>query len=219
MTRPERTPAPPRRSRLGRVLGYGLALGLAVGVSSCGSDSPDQSSPAATDGSLTTVADGGEAPPADGHVEPDYDGLPADLTGEEVCALLDDETVVDVIGAEIISTNPGTSRPDCTWMYKVEDGPVTTLQVQVMSMSDTDERLGTEALEWGLDRAPDTVDIVDWDAIEVPNGGYEFGEHTVVFAIDPVGRLFTVSIASDRGEEALVAMVEATLAALTEHHA
>ena len=168
----------------------------------------------AIEGAAEGAAPGGES----GYVEPDYAGLPADLTPEEVCNLLDAGAVAEMIGAEVISVKEGTSQPDCTWMYKLPGGPATTLHVQVMAMSQTSDRLGTEALEWGLDWALQDTEIFRVDALSVPNGAYEFGASTVVFAIDPAGRLFTLSAHSDTPESGRIAVVEAVLGALTEQH-
>ena len=152
------------------------------------------------------------------YIEPEYNGLPADLTSEEVCALIDEEAVAEMLDAEVTNVSAGSNQPDCTWMYQLPGGPATTLQMQVMSMSQTSERLGTEALEWGLSRAPQESEVTEVAALDVPNGTYEFGSSTVVFAIDPVGRVFTVAAHSETAEDGRIAVVEAVLAALSENH-
>lgn len=159
----------------------------------------------------------GEGEPED-HVEPEYDGLPTDLTSDEVCALLDEATISKHLEAEITSVTPGTMQPDCLWMYKLEGGPATNLQVQVMSMEQTEDRVGSEALEWALDRAPGDVDIVEVPTLEVPSASYEFGVSTVYFAVDPVGRLFSVSVHSDSPEAGRLALVDKVLDALSASH-
>lgn len=177
---------------------------LALVLSGCGGDAAAEDAAGA----------GGSA----AYAEPEYAGPPADLTSEEVCALLDREDVAATLEAEVISMRAGSTQPDCTWTYKLPGGPATTLQVQVMSTAQTGDRLGAEALEWALDRAPEGSEVTEVAALRVPNGSYEFGVSTVVFAVDPVGRLFTVATHSDTSEESRTALVEATLAALTERH-
>lgn len=181
-----------------------LAVGLALIVAGCSGDATSQNATGNADSSA--------------YIEPDYDGLPDDLTSEEVCALLDEEAVVEMLDAEVNKVTPGTSQPDCTWMYKLPGGPATTLHVQVMSMSQTSERLGSEALDWSRDWAPGDVEIAEVASLSVPNMTYEFGTSTVVFAIDPVGRVFTVATHSETAEEGRIAIVESVLAALTETH-
>lgn len=193
-------------------------------VAGCGSDDepsaePDPSLEAA---SSEEGADGGEEGDAGGvpagYVEPDYEGLPEDLTSDEVCALIDEATITEALGTEVTRMTPGTSQPDCQWFYKLEGGPATNLQVQVMSMDQTDERLGTEALEWALERAPSDAEIVDVDGLDVPSASYEVGVSTVYFAIDPVGRIFTVSVHSESPEAGRVELVSAVLEALEADH-
>lgn len=179
-----------RRSRAGdhahslcrrfRVLALCIAAVLTLVLPGCGGD---DGAAADDDGSVEGGAgspqeSAGEGEPED-HVEPEYDGLPTDLTSDEVCALLDEATISKHLEAEITSVTPGTMQPDCLWMYKLEGGPATNLQVQVMSMEQTDERVGSEALEWALDRAPGDVDIVEVPELEVPSASYEFGVSTV----------------------------------------
>src|SRR5690625_2591791 len=181
-----------------------LAGGLALLVSGCSGDAVGEEPTGNADSSA--------------YVEPEYDGLPADLTSAEVCALLEDEAVAAMLDAEVTKVTPGSVQPDCTWMYRLPGGPATTLHVQVMSMSQTSERLGSEALEWSRDWAPSDVEIFEVASLGVPNMAYEFGASTVVFAIDPVGRVFTVATHSETAEEGRVAIVESVLAALTETH-
>lgn len=150
--------------------------------------------------------------------EPSYDSLPADLTADDVCALLDDDTISTHLGVNVSGSNPGSYQSDCQWYYKLEGGPSTNLQVQVMTMSQTSERLGTEALEWGLQGVPADREVLHFDSLSMPNGGYEFGEATVIFAVDPSGRLVTVSAHSDSPEEGQLALVEAVIGALTANH-
>lgn len=208
-------PSPRRRFVLAAV-----ALSLVMALAACGSDSDGADAAASqTTESVDQNGDGTGGGGASDWVEPDYDGLPEDLTSEEVCALLDEETIAEHLGSEVSATRPGSGQPDCTWTYKLQGGPATTLQVQVMSMDQTDERLGTEALEWALDFAAGDTEIVEIDALEVPNGSYEFGASTVVFAIDPSGRIFTVAAHSDSPEEGRIAVVEEVLNALAEQHA
>jgi len=190
------------RSRLSALCA--LAGGLTLIISGCSGDAVSEDP---TDNADSLA-----------YVEPEYDGLPDDLTSEEVCALLDEEAVAGMLDAEVSKVTPGSSQPDCTWMYKLPGGPATTLHVQVMSMSQTSERLGSEALEWSRDWAPSDVEIFEVASLGVPNMAYEFGASTVVFAIDPVGRVFTVATHSETAEEGRVAIVESVLAALTETH-
>lgn len=196
-----------RRTTLNRSRMYGLcalAIGLLLIVCGCGGDAVGE--------------DAAGNPELSSYVEPEYDGLPDDLTSEEVCALLDDDAVDTMLDAEVSKVSPGKSQPDCTWTYKLAGGPATTLQVQVMSMSQTGERLGTEALEWSRDWAPSDVEITEVPSLSVPNMSYEFGASTVVFAIDPVGRVFTVATHSDTAEKGRIAIVESVIAALTDKH-
>lgn len=199
-----------RRARSTRSRSLALCAatgGIVLALSGCGgSDAEGDSS--------STAGSGDSA----GYVEPVYDGLPADLTADEVCALLDEATVAQHLNTEVTQVKPGTRQPDCQWYYKLPGGPATTLQVQVMSMEQTGERLGTEALAWGLSRAPEGTEITELESLGIPNGSYEFHSSTVVFTIDPVGRLFTVSAHSDSGEEGILALVEEVLAALTANH-
>lgn len=188
------------------------AAALVLGLAACG-DSDDGAEP--------EPAAEGEAG-SDAPAEPTYDGLPADLTSDEVCALLDEESIAEMLELETEVTPSdglGLDQPDCQWTYRVPAGPTTNLHLQVMSMDQTDERLGREALDWALGNAPPDATITEIDALTVPNGSYEFGSSTVVLAVDPVGRLFTVSTHSDSPDSGRVALVEAVLAALTEDHA
>lgn len=189
-----------------------VLLGLLFALAACGGggDGEESASREANDPVETTAASG--------WVEPDYDGVPTDLTSDEVCALIDEATVAELLGTEVTSVRPGGTLTDCTWMYKLEGGPATNLQVQVLTMDQTEERLGTEALEWGLDRAPEGSVISQIDALDVPNGTYEFGSSTLVFAVGPQGRVFTVAAHSDTPEESRIAIVEAVLEALAEQH-
>lgn len=187
------------RSRL-TALGAAVSC-LALLLAGCGGDSDE---------------DGGSE--SSGWVEPEYDGLPADLTSDEVCALLDEGSAAEMLEADVLKRTPGSKDPDCTWLYKLPGGPATALQVQVMSMAQTEERLGTEALEWGLSRAPEGSEVTEVAALDVPNGSYEFGASTVVYTIDPVGRLITVTTHSDTSEEARTAVVEAVLEGLAAEH-
>lgn len=183
------------------------ATGLALALAGCG-DSEDRAEGAAGD----------DSEPVE-YVEPEYDGLPTDLTSEEVCDLLDDATAAEHLQAEVTQRKPGTSQPDCTWYYKLPSGPATTLHVQVMSMQQTDERLGTEALQWALDVVPDDVDVTESDELGVPNASYEFGASTVVLTIDPVGRLVTVAAHAEVGDQDRLALVSEVLSALGSDHA
>lgn len=193
------------RSRYFALCAAGLGLALFLGA--CGGDSD----PAEDD----TSTPAGE-PTA--HIELEYDGLPTDLSADEVCALLDDATISQHLDAEVTGMTAGTSQPDCQWFYKLEGGPATNLHVQVMSMEQTSERLGVEALEWALNWAPSDVEVTEVESLDVPNGTYEFGSSTVVFAIDPAGRLFTVSTYSETSEAGRLALVEEVLAGLTAVH-
>lgn len=188
-----------------------IVLALALALVGCGSSGDAQVDPGDDSGQIG----GGEAT---GYVEPDYAGLPTDLTADEVCDLLDEATVAEHLDAEVSQVKPGTSQSDCMWYYKLPGGPATTLQVQVMTMDQTGDLLGTEALEWGLERAPAEAEISEVAGLDVPNGSYEFYASTVIFAIDPAGRLFTVSAHSDTNEEGRVALAEAVLASLAENH-
>lgn len=183
------------RSRLAAVTA--VAGGLALILAGCG---------------------GAEVPSANGWEEPSYDSLPADLTADEVCALLDDETISTHLGVDVSGSNPGSYQSDCQWYYKLEDGPATNLQVQVMTMSQTSERLGTEALEWGLSGVPSDKEILRFESLSMPNAGYEFGHATMILAVDPSGRLVTVSADSQSPEEGRLAIVEAVIAALAANH-
>lgn len=87
-----------------------------------------------------------------------------------------------------------------------------------MSMSQTGDRLGLEALEWSRERTPNDTEITEVAALDVPNMTYEFGGSTIVFAIDPVGRIFTVATHSDAAEAGRIAIVESVLAELTASH-
>lgn len=190
---------------------------LALSMWGCGGASDDSGDDGAASPEVTVSGESGGVS-ASGYIEPDYSGLPTDLTPEEVCDLLDEATVAEHLDAEVNQVKPGTSQPDCHWYYKLPGGPATTLQVQVMSMGQTGDLVGTKALEWGLDRAPAEVEISEVAALDVPNGSYEFYASTVIFAIDPAGRLFTVSAHSETSEEGRVALTEAVLASLTERH-
>lgn len=170
------------------------------------------------EGGTGSPEEGTDEGEAEGHDEPEYDGLPADLTPDEVCDLLDEATISEHLEAEVTNVTPGTRQPDCQWMYQLEDGPATNLQVQVMSMEQTEDRVGSEALEWALDRAPGDVDIVEVPTLEVPSASYEFGVSTVYFAVDPVGRLFSVSVHSDSPEAGRLALVDKVLDALSASH-
>ena len=193
-----------------------VAFGLVLTLAACGDSDSDAEAGATAD----------PAPAAEGEVEvapePTYDGLPTDLTSDEVCALLDEESIAEMLELETEVTPSdglGLDQPDCQWTYRVPAGPTTNLHLQVMSMDQTDERLGREALDWALGNAPPDATITEIDALTVPNGSYEFGSSTVVLAVDPVGRLFTVSTHSDSPDSGRVAVAQAVLAALTEDHA
>lgn len=186
------------------VASIALAGGLALLLAGCSADAAAEPT---TDGTDTSEA-----------TEPEYDGLPDDLASEDICALLEDQAVAQLVGADVTSVTPGSYQPDCTWTYTVPDGPATTLHVQVMSMSQTSNRLGSEALEWARDWAPSDAQIVEIDSLSVPNMSYEFGESVVVYAVDPVGRVFTVAAHTSLTEEDRIAIVESVLAALTETH-
>lgn len=153
-----------------------------------------------------------------GDDEPEYEGLPEDLTADEVCSLLDEATVTEHLAADVNEMKPGERQPDCQWWYKLDGGPVTNLQVQVMSMDQTDERLGSEALEWGLRYAPEEAEVTEVESLNTPNATYEFGSSSVIFAVDPVGRLITVSTHSETSEEGRIALTEAVLDALAANH-
>lgn len=211
------------RSRRSRLLALSAASGLVLALSACGGDTgPEGEGDSGPDNgeAVDTVDDGesGDGAASAGYVEPEYDGLPADLTADEVCALLDEATVAEHLDAEVNKVTPGTRQPDCQWYYKLPGGPATNLQVQVMSMEQTGERLGTEALQWGLSRAPADVEVGEVATLAAPNGSYEYHSSSVVFAIDPVGRLFTVSAHSETSEEGRLALVEEVLASLTADH-
>lgn len=196
------------RSHPGMLRTCAIAGSIALTLSGCGGD----------------VADGEEqttAEPAESSTrveQPTYDGPPSDLTSHEVCSLLDEADIEEMLNAEVSSGTPGSGQPDCIWTYRVPDGPATSLQVQVMSMDQTGNLYGTEALEWGLGYAPRDVEVTEVPALDVPNGSYEFGDGSVVFAVDPAGRLFTVSAHSDTPEEDRTAIVEMVLTALVEQH-
>ena len=208
-----------RKPRLSRPGAFALIafVGIALFIWGCGSSGDTTAAPAGSDGSA--VDSEGPAGGEHAYVEPEYAGQPADLTPEEVCELLDEATVAERLDAEVSQMKPGTSQPDCTWYYKLPGGPATTLHVQVMSMDQTGGLLGTEALEWALERAPSEVEITEVEALDVPNGSYEFYASTVIFAIDPAGRIITVAAHSETSEEGRVALTEATLASLAENHA
>lgn len=202
------------RSRSGTLLAGAAAIMVVLAFAACtsGDDSDEEVAAASDTGAPATETAATES------AEPEYEGLPADLTSQEVCDLLDDATVEGHLASEITNIEPMSHIPACQWFYKLTDGPVTNMQVQVMSMDQTSERLGTEALEWGLSWAPNDVEIREIDGLDIPNGSYEFGEGVVVFAIDPVGRLITVTTHSETSGEARVALVRDVVAALTGNH-
>lgn len=199
------------RSRLAALCA--AVSGLALILSACGSNATGESATGNTDSSAVEDADSSAV-----SEEPDYDGLPADLTSDEVCTLLNEEAVADILDAEVTKMTPGSYQTDCTWTYQLPGGPATNLQVQVMSMSQTSNRLGTEALEWGLGRAPQGSEITEIASLNAPNMSYKFGASTVIFAADPASRVITVSAPSEVSGENRVAAVAAVLAALTENH-
>lgn len=146
----------------------------------------------------------------------EYADLPADLSADQVCALLPDQTAATLLEADVTSVTAGSHQVDCTWMYQLPDGPATTLQVQVMTMSQTSNRLGTEALDWALTRAPQGTPISEVSTLTVPNASYDVGGSTVILAVDSAGRLVSVAAHSDTAEAGHVGIVEEVLAALTD---
>lgn len=207
----------PRPLRSNPIALTAAAVGLALFMWGCGG-SGDAADGAGAAGEAVVNSEAANGDEAAAYAEPEYAGLPADLSAEEVCDLLDEAVVAEHLDAEVNQVKPGTSLPDCLWYYKLSGGPATTLQVQVMSMDQTGDLLGTEALEWALSRAPADVEISEVEALDVPNGTYEFGTGTVILAIDPAGRLVTVSAHSETPEEGRIALTEAVLASLTENH-
>lgn len=194
-TRPR--PSQPARHRRTRLVASGGALALALVGCSGG---------------------GGSDTAPDGWVEPDYAGAPTDLTAEQVCGLLDDADFATHVGVEVTSATPGDFNADCSWRYKIPDGPSTNTHVQIVTMSQTSNRYGTEALEWALDRAPSNVEIAPMAELDVPNGAYEFGGGKFMLTLDQSGRVVTVSGPTETPESAHVALVEALLDALAANH-
>ncbi len=150
----------------------------------------------------------------DGRTDRVHTGPPADLTSGEVCLLLEEDAVAAHLDTDVASVTPGRTHPTCDWMYKVHGGPLTNLQVQVMSMQQTEGRLGAEALEWGLGRAPEGVEVRHFETLGAPNGVYEWHESTVVLTVDEAGRLITIASHSDTPEDARIAIVRDVLASL-----
>lgn len=189
----------PGRHRRMRLVAAGAALALAlVGCSGDGG--------------------GGSDTAPDGWVEPDYAGAPSDLTGDQVCDLLDDADFATHLGVEVTSATPGGSNADCNWTYQIPDGPSTNSHVQIMTMSQTSNRFGTEALEWALDRAPNDVEIAPMAGLDVPNGAYEFSGGMFMITLDQSGRVVTVSGSAETPESAHVALLKALLDALAAKH-
>lgn len=184
------------------------ALLLSFGLAGCGDNGT---------GDDVASASGGESG-ADEEGEPHGSGTPADLAAHDVCALLDEATIEGHLGTEVIEMRVGDYQADCQWAYRSEGGTLTNLQVQVMTASQTGDRLGTEALEWAMQSAPSDAEIVEVDSLGAPNRSYEFSEATVIFAVDSVGRLVTVSASSETPEHNRVALTEAVLDALAQSH-
>lgn len=177
-----------------------VAAGVALIVSGCGAQAPAES----------LEGDTASTPAVE------YASVPTDLSADQVCDLLPEQTVAAELEADVTSVTAGSHQVDCTWMYQLPDGPTTTLQVQVMTMSQTSNRLGTEALDWALTRAPQGTPISEVSELTVPNASYDVGGSTVILAVDSAGRLVTVAAHSDTAEAGHVGLVEEVLAALAD---
>lgn len=132
--------------------------------------------------------------------------------------MLDEAFLAEQLESEIGLVTPGTRQVDCTWGYQVPDGPGTTLQVQVMTMEQTGDRIGTDALEWGLSRAPAGRDISENPSIDAPNGSYVLAPSEIVFVVDSVGRLVTITAHTDTPEANRLAIIDAVLSGLAADH-
>lgn len=179
-----------------------LLAALVLALAACGGDNGDAASPAAADTS-----------------EPEPATAPSDLDEEQVCALLDEDTVASLVGSDVSDVRPGHTAASCEWWYRIEGGPTTNLYVQVMTMSQTSNRFGAEALDWALDRAPGDVEITPIAGVDAPNGSYRFSSGVFTLALDGSGRVVTVSMSDETPETTHAEVVNSVLDALAANHA
>jgi hypothetical protein len=195
------TPRHPARAATGPATALALAGLVALGLAACGK----------SDG------DGGGASPAKAAA---WEGpLPADLTSAEVCALIDEERAGAILGVEIREVKESTmSTPQCDWLFKVPDGPVTNVVIAVQrAEGDLRGKAGRAALDHAIERylafqaGAEPTPIPDLGEAAVALSG---GSIDSVMALAPDGRVVTVS-GQHASAEARVELARAAVAGLS----